>query len=496
MILKMSSKVPSLTHAIRYFMILAVTGLVALPSHAEPCREAFETETTQSEFERERALWTLIRQERVPPEPKIDYKNDLSYLREFKRMSSDGFVQSRFIEKFDTRFYYAATGNPNSNGLIPMVDPSAKAVYVFIHGSGTMKSSGRNFKGLMNTLAQLGYGAVSFDLPFHMEGTYRPDMADPQVFIKYLDSIIGEVKSLAPGKAIYLAGHSFGPDAIAEYIYHHPRSVQGAALLSPAGFDPILSDWYDRYTSKMSFGGDVAENVLAGTWAGEVTSRFQWARTNGANDPTVKNPSLQVRVLSGDREEYVPAPLGRNGLPSGPNTYDISAAIKKHLSNAVVTVEKGVGHYLFDFKDDKGRNAVMRELLALDGVDAINVSQIMKDRSKITRHWVDQMAYNYSMDGLFRTWVNDTFTSRKFLKAIEQRDERFLKRLEGQYGDAKAAREQLIIERTLKIADQDPAFYDRYKKVIDGIRSGEKKGDTSLFNALVDYLEANRHLQQ
>ncbi len=38
-----------------------------------------------------------------------------------------------------------------------MVDPEAKAVVIYIHGSGTEKASGINFAGKCNTLARLGY---------------------------------------------------------------------------------------------------------------------------------------------------------------------------------------------------------------------------------------------------------------------------------------------------------------------------------------------------
>lgn len=466
--------------------LLSISLLLGSLVSAAPgpqCRDLFISENV---------VWNRISREIRPQDERVHYNDDLSYLREYKRANATGSMQSKYDRRYQTRFYFSGTAVPDRNGSIQMVDPQAKAVYVFFHGSGTMKSSGRNFAGMMNTLGQMGYSAISFDHPFHMEGPRAEAFYNSDYYMKWLNQIVSEIRAQAGDKPIYMVGHSFGPDVIAEYLTRHPQAVQGAVLISPAGFDSVLSRWYDRHTSKMKFGGDVAENTLAGQWAGVVSQQFRWNKTNGAQDPTIANPSLRLRVLSGDREEYVPSPLGGNGLPSGPNTYDLGKAIRKHLRNAQVTIEPGIGHYIFDHRDAQGRNAVMREVLALDGADAGRISETVKEIANARQKPpVEQIAFNYATDRIFQAWVNTTVSRGEFLKSVERRDERFLKMVELNYTEARAAREAQIVNRILETADRDPEFYARYKKVIDGMRTPAKRGDTSLFNAFADYLESN-----
>lgn len=436
-------------------------------------------------------VWKAIQKEIRPEEPTLDYKSNLSYLRELKRNESNGLMRSEYSERFETRFYYAATATPGRDGKVQWVDPKSKAVYVFVHGSGTMKSSGRNFFGLMNTLGQSGYSSMSFDLPFHMEGPRRPSFENSKEFMKWFDGIMAEVRKQAGDKPIYLAGHSFGPDVIAEYLYQNPNAVQGALLASPAGFNPVLSKWYEQYTSKMKFGGDTAENTAAGLWAGAVTKGFLWNKTNGQNDPTIANPDLKVRVLSGNREEYVPAPLGPKGLPAGKNTYDLGEAIREHLRDVTVTIEDGVGHYLFEHKDSKGRNAFLRELLALDGVDSLRLNELIRDYAdKTQKSTLEQVQHSFATDRIFATWVRSTYGERAFRTAAERGDENFFTALSKSYALEKETRYQQILEEVLKFADTNPEFAEKYTKTLTQIRNSKSKGiNSTLFLSYLDYLE-------
>lgn len=101
---------------------------------------------------------------------KLDWKSDFDLLSVMQKREILARVQSFKSEKYQTEIFFTATARPNHKGEIPLVDKNAKAVYVFAHGSGTMKSGGRNFIGNMNTLANLGYAAVSIDFPFHSNG--------------------------------------------------------------------------------------------------------------------------------------------------------------------------------------------------------------------------------------------------------------------------------------------------------------------------------------
>jgi pimeloyl-ACP methyl ester carboxylesterase len=422
----------------------------------------------------------------------IDWRDDRAWLTEMKRLSADGVVASRFDRELDTRIYFTATGLPDRSGALPLVDERARAVFVFFHGSGTAQSSGRNFKDNMNQLAQLGYASVSFDYPFHMDGSTRDQMRRVDRFMGMVDQLISRIRAGQPDRPVFLVGHSFGPDVIAEYLMRYPFRVNGGALLSPAGFDPVLEKWYEQKTSRMRFGGDVAESRLGGEWAGQMSEQFQWTRTGGQFDPTVVNPALQVRVLSGDREEYVPAPLGPKGLPSGPNTYDVSSAIRRHLSRAVVTVEPGIGHYLFNHVDSTGQNVVMREILALVGESARDIKgQAHRRSQEMQRNWIDEMWQRYATNGLFRSWADKTVGPREFANAIARRDENLLKSLEARYSLERDQRMAELRQLALRVADRSPGFAARYAGPLADIRAG-RKADSSILLALADELNSGR----
>ena len=92
-------------------------------------------------------------------EQPIHFEKPMSILAEQKQALAMGVAISRFDQRFETRMYYSGTGGINAQGEIPYVDPNSKAVFIFVHGSGTMASSGKNFYGAMNQLSALGFSA-------------------------------------------------------------------------------------------------------------------------------------------------------------------------------------------------------------------------------------------------------------------------------------------------------------------------------------------------
>ena len=68
----------------------------------------------------------------------FDFKDTLSFLREEQRTSSVGKINQFFSQRFKTRIFHNQLALPNKNGQQPVVDPKAKALIVFFHGSGTM----------------------------------------------------------------------------------------------------------------------------------------------------------------------------------------------------------------------------------------------------------------------------------------------------------------------------------------------------------------------
>jgi pimeloyl-ACP methyl ester carboxylesterase len=302
--------------------------------------------------------------------------------RAFAAMLSDtekmGRVQSKFDQKLGTRIYYTSTGLPDAQGRPQMIDPESKAVVVFFHGSGTSQSGGANFVQNMNKLANLGYSAMSFDMPFHAEGPIKDKFNNADFFMNWVREVLAPAR--ASGKPVYLVGHSFGPDVIAEYLYRFPFDVEGAALLSPASFNKTLQEWYRTHTSKMKFGGEVPQSTLGGQWAGTVSEGFTWARSEGVGDPTAVNHNLKVEILTGDREEYVPGPVGGpKKSPIGKNTYDMEKALRPLFRGAHIVVEPGIGHYLFDHTDRTGSNVVARTIFNLIGFDGTTEAQTVRD---------------------------------------------------------------------------------------------------------------------
>lgn len=371
--------------------------------------------------------------ERLKDTPQIDFNNDYQYLQEYKRASQMGRVESIVSPEFDTRIYYAQTAVPDKNGKPQLIDPLSRAVYIFFHGSGTMQSSGKNFYGLMNTLSQLGYSAISADQPFHADGPNKEAFLNVTYYMNWVNRLIQIATKT--GKPVYLVGHSFGPDVISEYVYRYPYSVQGIVSLSPAGFNKILSDWYENFTSKMRFGGEVPSNTIAGQWAYTISNQFIW-KTGLYKDPTLLNPKLKIRMLSGNREEYVPAPIGgSNKTPIGENTYDIGHAYKVYFHHAMTIIEPGVGHYIFNHTDKTGANVVLRELLAIDEKSPTEENKLRGETGILYdgRLPHEKMAAKYMSDRIFQSWVNTNYGKNAMLRFFRNRDDSMSEKVLSEY---------------------------------------------------------------
>lgn len=466
---------------LKHFLIgaLALTPTVGQAA-ANQCYVLFENQATS----------TAPNYDRTGDRPEVDLKNVLSILAERKESQAMGVTLSRFSKKFGTRFYFSGTGAVDRNGETPFVDPNSKAVFIFVHGSGTMASSGKNFYGVMNQLAPLGFSSLSFDMPFHMHGPIKDQFKSADYFMNWLNEIVTEVKK--SGKPVYMVGHSFGPDVIAEYVTRNPFAIQGGVLLSPAGFNKTLSDWYDQHTSKMNFGGDVQENRLAGEWAGMMSSQFIWNKTNGKNDPTVKNPNLVIRMLSGGREEYVPAPVGGSKkTPIGDNTYDIAAAFKEHFTNAVAQVEPGVGHYIFNHNDREGVNVILREILAVVGLDAKKYAELRHDygieKEKINSGTF-RAAQLYGSDRIFKKWIDEKISYRAFRSLIDKENDAVLSTLVVKYQEEMTALDEKINQAIIMTETTLPGFYKLNQKGIEELKKLKKKTNT-LHAVLLDYLK-------
>jgi pimeloyl-ACP methyl ester carboxylesterase len=427
------------------------------------------------------------------PAPETNYFNFPKFLAEKIRKESAGVVETKYSQKYQTNFYSTATSPEIDPSALFTVDPDSNAMFLGFPGNGTTLSSGKNFIGIMNSLAKLGFSAASFDYPFHMSGPHhQPKFNDVNHFMAWIHQIVLEAKK--SGKPVYLFGHSFGPDVIAEYITRYPNTVDGVLLISPAGFTPELAKWYDEHTSKMKFGGqDVVENAAGAEWGALMSDQFVWSK-HKLPDPTVVNPALKVHLLSGNREEYVPAPVGgANGLPIGPNTYDIGAAIKQFFSTADPVIVDGVGHYIFEARDENKSNIVMRELLRLAGAD-IKDSVALTDKASmniVKRGFTDKVRTRYSYDRNFRSFV-DHYVGPTFAKKMINENETFARTLNDQYEIYAKAYETKITEFALSSIPELSEFQKSNPELIAAARKNPREQSSSVlavFSAYLDVLD-------
>lgn len=383
-------------------------------SQAPTCQNIYNTDTT-SIIEDDLLTQTFKKYGTLTPDylgrqPIVENYDNLTtpekirkFVSDWKKQTSQGRVIGQFDKELDTWLYHTYAAELNTKGEVPLVASDAEAVVIFFHGSGTAKSSGINAQQLFNSLVEYKVAGVSFDYPFHGKGPHSEKFNDKKYFIDWLNKIVQKVK--AYGKPIYLVGHSYGPDAIAEYLTYYPFEVQGAMFMSPAGFDPILSNWYKQKTSKMNFGGDVQENPLGSTWAGLMSAQYVWNRSQGQYDPSIRNPDLNLQLLYGNWEEYAPAPTGgKNKTPIGKNTYSIGDAFKKHIRNVNLIELDGIGHYLFDHQDSKGRNSVQYNIIT----KLLNLA--WKDK-KENKSWTETefVRIEYIRNSFFNYFANKTY---------------------------------------------------------------------------------------
>lgn len=327
-------------------------------------------------------------------------------------------------------------------------------------------------------------------MPFHGEGLRDPKFNEANHFMEWTKSIVNEAKKT--GKPVILVGHSFGPDVILEFITRYPKMADAVVAMSPAGFTKELSHWYDNFTTKMKFGGEVSENEAGGIWAGAMSKQFHWSKKKLA-DPTEVNPKLNVRILSGNREEYVPAPIGGEAMtPIGENTYDVSVPLKSIFKNATVTIEPGIGHYLFEHADKDGYNVVLREILASVGETPANYKKLVDENRDENAKYVPslQIVKKYAHDRIFQSWINENFGEGLISKLRNSGNDQVSQKILTDYLVIQKERDMEIYKKVLSSKEADSGFYRKFQSQID--KMNPSKLDTALFSAYRQWLEENK----
>jgi hypothetical protein len=278
---------------------------------------------------------------------------------------SEGLLVKKWDPKLKTTFYHTAS-DPNPDGSIPLVDPKAKAIALFFHGSGTAKSSGRNFIHNMNWLSQQGIAGVSIDLPFHATNKGEDRLNQKAEFMKWMREVVSELKK--SGKPIYLVGHSFGPEIALQYASEYPKDLKGGGLflISGAWGKSPSHEWmYEKVTTPgMEFiGGDqkVEDNPAGGDWAGKMADQSDW-HLRGVS------PEVKVKLVVGEKDEWWPPAGPGDKLPLGvkrvkptlpyPNQLGNEGLIKKLGINPEHTLNESLEKYRYRFH---GSNSQLRE---------------------------------------------------------------------------------------------------------------------------------------
>jgi pimeloyl-ACP methyl ester carboxylesterase len=439
--------------------------------------------------------WYFKKDSRKFDQPAFNYLSDLAYLRERKNSEKVGIVRSLFSTEFDTRIYYTATGVPNSHGQIPVVDPKSKGLFIYFHGSGTSKASGVNFAYKMNRMAAMGFSVLAIDLPFHADGSRNRKMTEPEHFYGMMNKLIHHYNP--EGLPVYLAGHSFGPDLAAEYFKRYPTdpNLAGVLMVSPAGFNKELADWFNEKTVHMApLWREIVVNEDGAAWAGMLSSKHSW-RTPGtfANpDPTLVNPSVKVKVISGEFEEYVPGELDYRGVPTKtPRDYDFAGAIHQLLARADVTIEPGVGHYIFEHTDRYGNDVIIRSMLEIAGENISNEKQLKTVANFNPLPEPQELARKYARDPFFKAWIDSIPKGRTtVLKIAAELDVVSARRLLTDFHRYVVInRERAMIQNIISTKEWNPIFYEQNRTEIDSIDLKKPRLSDVLLNRYYAMLE-------
>lgn len=429
---------------------------------------------------------------RTPPVDTIpNFFDDDAFLTAQKSASALGKVNSIYDPKFDTRVYYTATARPKPDGSIPAVDPEAKALFIYLHGSGTQKGSGRSFSYKATALANMGYAVISPDHPFHKDGPLNPKLAITSNYMEYLNDFIQSYR--VEGQKVYLIGHSFGPDLIAEYLRRYPFGVDGGVLISPASYNPKLQKYFEDVTSAASlFWGDTKPNHTGAHWGGVVMTGKTWTDpvSEKSPDPTVANPNLRVRILSGANDEYFPGKLDESGEPTKePRDYDIRPDFEKVMKNAVVTIEPGVGHYIFDHTDANGHDVVLREILAIAGQSLENEKQLKKEAKERKYSNTEQLLMRYQKEPFFQKWMDEHRGGKeRLLKAFNKKNEQEAIELGKEFQQVMDQRMTAIYNNIRETKNWAPDFFEANKEAIEKL--GTKGTDSApLVKTYAEYLK-------
>lgn len=329
-------------------------------------------------------------------------EDPLVFLRANTATATMGNLVSAYDPTLRTRVYFGASA-PNSRGNMPLIDPNAKAVVLYFHGSGTEKAGGRNFLSRMPALMNAGIAPVSVDLPFHSEGPVDSQFLNIDYFMEWVRKLVQ--KCQAAGKPIYMVGHSFGPTVIKEYTARYPKDIAGALLISASGsFHPALRWTYQNITTP---GMKYIDENLADSTVNELGGKFGDAIEKATTWVKLPAPDTRFLFFRGTDDEWfpenrwLPARLGVKQM-YGPRVVD--EWLQRKFPTAQFEFIEGVGHYIFEVKHPSGRNLILERIFDMVGVD-----EVSRNREARLRTAVEQVIALYYNHPVFRHWAGPRY---------------------------------------------------------------------------------------
>lgn len=373
---------------------------------------------------------------------------------------------------------------PRKDGSVPLVPANAKAVVIFLHGSGTAKASGKNFAENQNILRPMGIAGVSLDLPFHGDNKGNEKLKKMDPFMDWMHQFVTKVKKEADATGrkipIYMMGHSFGPGVIQEYVERYPKDLTDFLLMSPSGdFHEALKYTYEKITTpgeKFLEGEPIVENAAGGEWAGEIDGQFTWAK-RGPFD------RLPGKMLIGELDEWWPGNKELAKKVGVKQPYEFEQPLqffKEKYPKMTITTIPNVGHMLFEAQNKDGKNLVRETLFDMIGIPG-------KDRNPpgvpITPK--ERIALLYNTSPLFQKWIGDRY-QHSFSDDI---------RINGVLKDWENTKYQAWRKTLERIAEQYPDFAKARgfslaiaKQKAQGKEPNQDPATTKLQHDLVTYL--------
>ncbi|MBX9768303.1 MAG: alpha/beta fold hydrolase [Bdellovibrionales bacterium] len=242
------------------------------------------------------------------PEKEIyDLNDHLGYLNSRKAEGALEELQSTFDQELDTMIYHTATAKPQEDGTIPVVDPTAKGLVIYLPGAGTDRSSGRTFALPAATFTKLGFSGLSFDYPYHLHGPNQRSMPIPyKEFLPWVQRIIQKYRQ--PGQPVYIVGHSFGANVAAELAYRVPNlEIAGILAIAPVAPSSDSEEYINYYLAdRMEEIGMVSVHPPGSWFAGNTIQSFSlWGLYDNRKEKHVSSSKVPLHIAVGMKDPFV-----------------------------------------------------------------------------------------------------------------------------------------------------------------------------------------------